>query len=102
MIKLVTVDYSKMPTITVVKVLLDNGEEWLVSGSCKQCGRCCTQPQWPEYLGINKDGSCGGLVRQISKCTCKAYWNRPMCCALYPVNPYADKIDGCGFLWEKK
>ena len=84
-------------------------ETWILKGECNRCGVCCAMPSnsqlWDKYFKLRDDGACGILedmeIDGIKVTRCAQYIDRPFCCALYPSNPYADKIEKCSYIWEK-
>ena len=111
-IKTVLIEH-RSPVIMPRVVVLNNNEgieeTWKLLGECNKCGVCCAIPGggqlWPTIYNIREDGACGMLkdveVDGIKTTKCFEYNARPWCCALYPINPYADKIKECSYTWEK-
>lgn len=78
----------------VLRVLLSNGETWLLKGKCLRCGKCGNPDcQYWEYEMLNG--------KRVVKCNAQLHGIKPWACQTYPRNPLAQLDEGCGYYWEK-
>lgn len=84
----------------------ENGETWILSGYCCQCGKCCLDPN--NNVGYNDEtGKCSKLIYEtldgIVKYRCSIYPNRPISCMLWPTTQEEiDRYPECTLKFVKK
>lgn len=100
----VLVDFEQ-PRGEVKRVILDNGEEWILEGECNRCGECCEQTKMPLKDLQNKEGGCKYFsyetVNGEKLGKCEIMWYRPAFCMLYPRDPYEPLTPNCSYRWKR-
>lgn len=96
------------PNTRIEKVILDNGEEWILKGECNRCGMCCDDMPSKYHPYIAKRGKGKGcrfeykeVLDNVKVSACKTYWCKPECCTLFPNDPHEDLYEECSYEWER-